>query len=68
MASATAPKCSFCGKSQRQVCELLAGPSALICDECIQLGCQLINQRHPRLMQRKLHGELEDAQDASAAE
>ena len=30
-------KCSFCGKSQRHVKKLIAGPSVYICDECIEL-------------------------------
>ncbi|MDF2545310.1 MAG: ATP-dependent protease ATP-binding subunit ClpX [Anaerosolibacter sp.] len=36
-------KCSFCGKSQDQVRRLIAGPSVYICDECIEL-CQEIIQ------------------------
>ena len=31
--------CSFCGKSQREVKKLIAGPSVLICDECVSM-CQ----------------------------
>ncbi len=34
--------CSFCGKSQRQVQKLIAGPSAYICDECITLCNDII--------------------------
>ncbi len=30
-------KCSFCGKSQRHVRKLIAGPGVYICDECIEL-------------------------------
>ena len=30
-------KCSFCGKSQRHVKKLIAGPGVYICDECIEL-------------------------------
>ena len=29
-------KCSFCGKSQKQVKKLIAGPGVYICDECIE--------------------------------
>ena len=36
-------KCSFCGKSQDQVRRLIVGPSVYICDECIEL-CQEIIQ------------------------
>jgi DNA-binding CsgD family transcriptional regulator len=35
-------KCSFCGKSQKQVKKLIAGPSVYICDECIDLSNQFI--------------------------
>ena len=30
-------KCSFCGKNQKQVKKLIAGPGVYICDECIEL-------------------------------
>ena len=30
-------KCSFCGKSQKQVKKLIAGPGVYICDECVDL-------------------------------
>ena len=33
--------CSFCGKTQNQVRKLVAGPTAYICDECIEL-CRCI--------------------------
>ena len=29
--------CSFCGKNQKEVTKLIAGPSVYICDECVQL-------------------------------
>jgi ClpX C4-type zinc finger len=35
-------RCSFCGKSQKQVKKLIAGPSVYICDECIDLSSQFI--------------------------
>jgi ATP-dependent Clp protease ATP-binding subunit ClpX len=34
--------CSFCGKSQREVRKLIAGPTAFICDECIELCRDII--------------------------
>jgi ClpX C4-type zinc finger/Clp amino terminal domain, pathogenicity island component len=34
--------CSFCGKSQQQVKKLIAGPGVCICDECIDLGNEII--------------------------
>src|SRR5436305_14995057 len=36
--------CSFCGKSQRQVKKLIAGPGVYICDECIDLCNELIDE------------------------
>jgi ATP-dependent Clp protease ATP-binding subunit ClpX len=36
--------CSFCGKSQRQVKKLIAGPGVYICDECIDLCNEIINE------------------------
>ena len=39
--SSQALKCSFCGKSQKQVIKLIAGPGVYICDECIE-KCGLI--------------------------
>jgi len=35
-------KCSFCGKSQKQVKKLIAGPGVYICDECIELCREII--------------------------
>ena len=37
-------KCSFCGKSQKQVRKLIAGPSVYICDECIELCNEIIEE------------------------
>ena len=37
--------CSFCGKSQRQVKKLIAGPGVYICDECIDLCNEIIDTR-----------------------
>ena len=37
-------KCSFCGKSQKQVMKLIAGPGVYICDECIGLCNEIIRE------------------------
>ena len=37
-------KCSFCGKSQKQVRKLIAGPMVYICDECIELCNEIIEE------------------------
>jgi len=47
--------CSFCGKSQRQVKKLIAGPGVYICDECIDCAMRSStrsSQRRPRLIWR----------------
>jgi len=48
--------CSFCGKSQNEVKKLIAGPTAFICNECIELGMEknllsikpTAKNRHPK--------------------
>ena len=37
-------KCSFCGKSQEQVKRLIAGPNVYICDECVELCDEIIQE------------------------
>ena len=36
--------CSFCGKSQRQVKKLIAGPGVYICDECVALCVEILEE------------------------
>ncbi|MEL0149248.1 MAG: ATP-dependent Clp protease ATP-binding subunit ClpX [Pontimonas sp.] len=38
-------KCSFCGKTQKQVQQLIAGPGVYICDECVELCNEIIDER-----------------------
>jgi ATP-dependent Clp protease ATP-binding subunit ClpX len=50
-------KCSFCGKSQKQVKKLIAGPGVYICDECIDLCNEIIEEEFaetPELMPGEL--------------
>ena len=49
-------KCSFCGKSQKQVKKLIAGPGVYICDECIELCNEIIES------------EVDDSQEAGLDE
>ncbi|HHX84738.1 MAG TPA: ATP-dependent Clp protease ATP-binding subunit ClpX [Actinomycetales bacterium] len=49
-------KCSFCGKSQKQVKKLIAGPGVYICDECIELCNEIIES------------EVEDSQESALDE
>jgi len=37
-------KCSFCGKPQRQVRKLIAGPGVYICDECVELCNEIVDE------------------------
>lgn len=46
-------KCSFCGKSQREVKKLIAGPGVYICDECIDLCNDIIVEEKDRETQTK---------------
>ena len=38
------PRCTFCGKTEHQVRKLVAGPSAAICDECIELCVDIVSE------------------------
>lgn len=49
-------KCSFCGKSQKQVRRLIAGPAVYICDECIELCNEIVEE------------ELREAEEAGLTE
>ncbi len=50
-------KCSFCGKSQEQVRKLIAGPGVYICDECVDLCNEILEEElvpnQPRMEQRE---------------
>jgi ATP-dependent Clp protease ATP-binding subunit ClpX len=46
--------CSFCGKNQKEVTKLIAGPAVYICDECIQLCSEIIDEES-----EKATGEIE---------
>ena len=68
--------CSFCGKSQREVTKLIAGPAVYICDECIQLCSEIIEEESekekspedsllvPKEIKQKLDKDLRDAKEA----
>ncbi|HEY9854639.1 MAG TPA: ClpX C4-type zinc finger protein, partial [Stenomitos sp.] len=38
------PKCSFCGKTQEQVRKLIAAPGVYICDECVDLCNEILDE------------------------
>ena len=51
-------KCSFCGKSQKQVKKLIAGPGVYICDECIDLCNEIIEEELSEAVESPVGGEL----------
>lgn len=44
-------RCSFCGKAQNEVKQLIAGPNAFICNECVDLCSEVIRESKPRKIQ-----------------
>jgi hypothetical protein len=61
-ADAPDPSCSFCGKTQAEVLQLIAGPRVFICNECVQLCVRIVSTEHPEWLpgHRKFVNELED--------
>ncbi len=51
-------KCNFCGKTQKQVKRLIAGPGVYICDECIGLCNEMIEEEFPETSSSVLTEEL----------
>ena len=45
--------CSFCGKSQKEVKKLIAGPTVYICDECIELCNDIISEETQKSQQKQ---------------
>jgi len=43
------PRCSFCGRSQSEVAKLIAGSSAYICNECVELCNEILEEEYERL-------------------
>jgi ATP-dependent Clp protease ATP-binding subunit ClpX len=52
-------KCSFCGKSQKQVQQLIAGPGVYICDECVELCNEIIEERQAEAGEESAGAEFE---------
>ncbi|NMA94212.1 MAG: ATP-dependent Clp protease ATP-binding subunit ClpX, partial [Clostridiales bacterium] len=62
--------CSFCGKPQSQVRRLIAGPDVYICDECVELCADILEQEFPELKERggfAFGGELPKPKEIAAA-
>ena len=41
--------CSFCGKNQKEVKKLIAGPTVFVCDECVELCMDIIKEENKKL-------------------
>ena len=57
--------CSFCGKSQREVRKLIAGPTVYICDECIRLCTDIIEEEVDRVTDSPQVGTLPTPRELS---
>lgn len=51
-------RCSFCGKSQDEVKKLIAGPAVYICDECIELCIEIIEEEYEKETSTQNKGEF----------
>ncbi len=51
-------RCSFCGKSQDEVKKLIAGPAVYICDECIELCNEIVEEEHEKETRTQNKGEF----------
>ncbi len=51
-------RCSFCGKSQDEVKKLIAGPAVYICDECIELCIEIIEEEYEKEARTRKRGEF----------
>ncbi|AEO08249.1 ATP-dependent Clp protease ATP-binding subunit ClpX [Buchnera aphidicola] len=52
--------CSFCGKNQKEVQKLIAGPKVYICDECIRLCNNIIHQETPKQKTKSITNKIHD--------
>ena len=59
--------CSFCGKSQDQVKKLIAGPNVYICDECIDLCNDIMDEEYDVLAEKEKAGTMPKPKEIKAA-
>ena len=64
--SAELLKCSFCGKSQKQIRKLIAGPGVYNCDECIELCNEIIEEELVATSAQEPQGKLPTPSEISA--
>lgn len=58
-------KCSFCGKSQDQVKKLIAGPEVYICDECVELCNEILDEEFFEGKEKDANDETEEKEEKS---
>jgi len=56
-------KCSFCGKTQDQVKKLIAGPQVYICDECVELCNEILDEEFFELKDKKVSKEEDSTEE-----
>ncbi len=56
-------KCSFCGKTQDQVKKLIAGPDVYICDECVELCNEILDEEFFDQKSKNKDGEEKETED-----
>ena len=54
-------RCSFCNKAQSDVRKLIAGPNALICDECVQVFKKIVDEPQATTVDNAIAKQREDA-------
>lgn len=45
-------RCSFCGKNLDEILILIAGPDVYICDECVDICAEIVNENRPCVLER----------------
>ncbi len=60
-------RCSFCGKSQDEVKKLIAGPAVYICDECIELCNEIIEEEYEKGVQTPRKGDFPTPSEIKAS-
>ena len=50
--------CSFCGKNQKEVKKLIAGPTVFVCDECVELCMDIIKEDSKKIIKSKIKKDI----------
>jgi hypothetical protein len=56
-------KCNFCGKSQNEVMIIIAGPTVYICDECVSICVEIIDEKDPSWLEK--HMDMDKVTDSN---